>query len=67
MLPSTNPLVTAPAPLCLWNPSTAPLAAVLLLLNIWKPALNVVVAKMSSVLLVLLPSTVFPRELNTLP
>ena len=67
MLPSTDPLLTAFAPFCLWNPSTAPLAAVLLLLNIWKPALNVVVAKMSSVLLVLLPSTVFPRELNTLP
>ena len=40
MLPSTNPLVTAAAPFCLWNPSTAPPAAVLLLLNKSAPPSN---------------------------
>ncbi len=66
MLPSTNPLVTAAAPFCLWNPSTAPLAAVLLLLYSPKLPTRVVVAKINSVLELLLPMTVLPNELKVL-
>ncbi len=50
MLPSTNPLVTAPAPFCLWNPSTAPLAAVLLLLNKLAPPSNAMEEELNVVL-----------------
>lgn len=40
MLPSTKPLVTAPLPACLWKPSTAPSAPVLLLLDSCRPPLK---------------------------
>ncbi len=85
MLPSTNPFVTAPAPFCLWNPSTAPLAAVLLLLNKsappsnameeelkvvlpanTTPALKVVTALTSRLLLALVPRTALPKALKAL-
>ena len=73
MLPSTKPLVTALPAFCLWNPSTAPLAAVPLLLyncRAWLKVaapVKVAFAFTTSVFALLAPMTALPNAAKALP
>ena len=73
MLPSTKPLVTALPAFCLWNPSTAPLAPVPLLLYICRAWLKVAApvkdafAFTTSVFELLAPITALPIAAKALP
>ena len=73
MLPSTVPLATPTAPLCLWKLKTAPLLAKLLLLKSLRVLLNVagprklVLPYTAMLLLLLEPNVASPDALSKLP